>query len=518
MLTRLPFRRLGAILLLPALLLSQPLPAQDALRLPALGDGAEWGLSQERQLGENIMMQIWRDPDVIDDPILLQYMQSIWDPLLATAAIKGEVTPELKRRFAWDMFLVRDRTVNAFALPGGYMGVHLGLIAVSTSRDELAAVLAHETSHVTQRHIARMMAQESKTTPLMLASMLLGVLAASRSPDAAGALIIGGQAAVVQNQLSFSRDMEREADRVGFGLLSPAGFQEQGAITLFDKLIQASRLNDTGAYPYLRSHPMSTERMADMAARAQHLGTLDKQAGRNLVHAMMAARARSLTDPSADAQRKLVLDAREQKQHGTAGSAPWVASLYAGVIAHMTAREYPEAQALLNNLQQALRNQAVEMDQLRWLEGELYLKQGKAMQALDALNGVSFSAANTRAQRMLKTQALLETHQPELARQAYELLDAWLSQHPRDGQAWDLTSQALSLAQEPLRSLRAQAEARAVRFDYVAAIDRLMAAQELVRTLTKEGGLTRAQEIDASIIDTRLRQLKLARREQTLQR
>jgi predicted Zn-dependent protease len=119
---------------------------------------------------------------------------------------------------------------------------------------------------------------------------------------------------------------------------------------------------------------------------------------------------------------------------------------------------------------------------------------------------------------MLKAQALLETGQSELARQAFELLDTWLSQHPRDGQAWDLTGQALGLAQEPLRSLRAQAEARAVRFDYVAAVDRLMAAQELVRTLTQAGGLTRAQEIDASIVDTRLRQLKLARREQTLQR
>jgi predicted Zn-dependent protease len=396
--------------------------------------------------------------------------------------------------------------------------VHLGLIAVATNRDELAAVLAHETSHVTQRHIARMMAQESKSTPLMLASMLLGVLAASRSPDAAGALIIGGQAAAVQNQLSFSRDMEREADRVGFGLLSPSGFQEQGAISLFDKLIQANRLNDTGAYPYLRSHPMSTERMADMAARAQHLGPQNPQGGRDLVHAMMAARARALTDPSADAQRKLVLDAKEQQQHGTAGTASWVASLYAGVIAHMQARQLQEAQTLLDSLQQVLRNQTAEMDQLRWLECELRLKQGKALQALGALNGVSFSSAHGRAQRMLKAQALLETQQPDLARQAVEWLESWLGQHPRDGQAWDLTGQALGLAQDPLRSLRAQAEARAVHFDYVAAIDRLTAAQELVRNLGRDGGLTRAQEIEASIIDTRLRQLKLARREQTLQR
>ena len=291
MLPRLFPRRLGPVLMASALLCGQPAWPQEPLRLPALGDGAEWGLGEEKQLGDSIMGQIWRDPDVVDDPILLLYVQSLWDPLLATARARGELGSDLNQRFAWDMFLVRDRSVNAFALPGGYMGVHLGLIAVSSNRDELAAVLAHETSHITQRHIARMLAQQNKTTPLMLGTMLLGVLAASRSPDAASALLIGGQAAAIQTQLSFSRDMEREADRVGFGLMAPAGFQGQGAITLFDKLIQAARLNDSGAYPYLRSHPMSTERMADMAGRAQQLSAAETSTPPDLVHAMMVGRA-----------------------------------------------------------------------------------------------------------------------------------------------------------------------------------------------------------------------------------
>ena len=193
----------------PVLCLGLASQAQAPLQLPALGDGAEWALGEERQLGDAIMAQVWRDPDVIDDPVLLDYVQGIWNPLLVVARQRGELPNELDQRFAWDMVLVRDRSVNAFALPGGYMGVHLGLIAVASNRDELAAVLAHETSHITQRHIARMLAQESKTTPLLLGTMLLGLLAASRSPDAAGALLIGGQAAAMQNQLSFSRDMER---------------------------------------------------------------------------------------------------------------------------------------------------------------------------------------------------------------------------------------------------------------------------------------------------------------------
>jgi predicted Zn-dependent protease len=118
---------------------------------------------------------------------------------------------------------VRDRSVNAFALPGGYVGVHLGLIAITTTPDELASVLAHELAHVTQRHIARSMDASARSRTLGMAAMLLGLLAASRSgsPDMAQAAIMGGQAAMAQGQLNFSRDMEREADRIGYGVLAP---------------------------------------------------------------------------------------------------------------------------------------------------------------------------------------------------------------------------------------------------------------------------------------------------------
>jgi predicted Zn-dependent protease len=511
-------RRWRWLILVPALALGLVARAQAPLNLPALGDGAEWALGEERQLGNNIMGQIWRDPDVIDDPVLLQYMQDIWSPLLAVARQRGEVSNELRQRFAWELFLVRDRTVNAFALPGGYMGVHLGLIAVSSNRDELASVLGHETSHITQRHIARMLAQQDKSTPLMIGTMLLGILAASRSPDAAGALLIGGQAAALQNQLSFSRDMEREADRVGFSLLEPAGFHPEGAITLFDKLIQAARLNDSGAYPYLRSHPMSTERMADMAGRAQQLGPITKAPTNDLVHAMMTARARALTDTSADAQRKLVLAARDQSLTPDAASASWVSAIYAGVMAHMQARQFETAQTLLAALSRALKGSTTEMDQVHWLAAELAMRQNKIDAALGELGQVTPKGAQSRTQLVLRAQAQIESQQPALGREAAAALDLWLSQHPRDGQIWDLQGQALGLAQETLRSLRAQAEARAVRFDYVAAIDRLQAAQELGRQMAKQAPLTRSQEIDAAIIDTRLRQLRQLRREQTLQR
>ncbi len=218
-------------------------------------------------------------------------MQTQWLALLAAARARGELSPELDERFAWEVLLGRDRSVNAFALPGGYLGVHLGLIGVVVSRDELASVLAHELSHVTQRHIARLMAQQSRQTPLMIGAMILGALAASKSPDAAQALAIGGQALVVQNQLNFSRDMEREADRVGYSLMAPAGFAPQGFVGMFDKLQQANRLNDNGSWPYLRSHPLTTQRIADMQSRLPP-GASTLAPAPALEHAMVSARAR----------------------------------------------------------------------------------------------------------------------------------------------------------------------------------------------------------------------------------
>jgi len=291
-------RALAASLLIATGAALTPAPAARAA-LPTLGDGLELTAAAERKLGDRIIRELYRDPDYIDDAVLHEYLVGIFGPLRAAARARGELGAE---RFAWELLMGRDRTVNAFALPGGYFGVHLGLIGVTATRDELASVLAHELSHVTQRHISRLIAQQGRQTPLMIGALILGALAASKSPDAAQALMVGGQALAVQNQLNFSRDMEREADRIGYGLMQPGGFAPQGFVGMFDKLQQANRINDNGSWPYLRSHPLTTQRIADMQSRIAH--DAPRPAPASMEHLLMAARARVLMRPGQDAWRQ----------------------------------------------------------------------------------------------------------------------------------------------------------------------------------------------------------------------
>ncbi|HLL12077.1 MAG TPA: M48 family metalloprotease, partial [Rubrivivax sp.] len=241
------------------------------VRLPSLGETASSDLSvgAERRLGDQIMREARRDPLYHDDPVLLEYLQSVWQPLVVAARKVGNIDADTEHSFAWEPFLVKDRSVNAFALPGGYVGMHLGLIAITHNVDQMASVLAHELTHVTQRHIARSIAPQQQASLMAIAGLLLGMIAASRSnnADMANAAMMGGQGAAVQSQLNFSRDMEREADRVGYGLLSSAGFAPGGMAAMFDRMDQATRLNDSGGFPYLRSHPLTVDRISEARNR-----------------------------------------------------------------------------------------------------------------------------------------------------------------------------------------------------------------------------------------------------------
>ena len=340
-----------------AVLMALPCTAQAQVRLPALGESASSDLTvgAEKRLGDQIMLMGRRDPSYYDDPVLLEYLQSLWNPLVAAARQRGDITTDTDDAFAWEIFLMRERSVNAFALPGGYVGVHLGLIALTTARDQLASVLAHELAHVTQRHIARSIAPQQTASMVALAAMILGLIAASQTgnADMANAALATGQGAAAQGQLNFSRDMERE-----------------------------SRLMDDGSFPYLRSHPLTVDRISEARSRA----LLDSAAppGPPLQHALMQMRARVLMDDSVLALQRL----------GGETSSPLLvdrlAALYGGAMAATLLNDHARAEAQVSEglrlaVTAAPREPAAEAA-LHLLQAQGRLARGDAAGALVSLD------------------------------------------------------------------------------------------------------------------------------------
>jgi predicted Zn-dependent protease len=233
-----------------------------AQNLPDLGERAQSDLSpqQERKIGEQVMREIRRDPDYIDDPEISAYVQSVGQRLVA-------VSHDARQEFSF--FVVRDRMINAFALPGGFVGVHSGLIVNAQSESEFAGVMAHEIAHVLQRHLARQLQAQNQLSPLSLIGLGLAMLTARSNPALAQGAAIASQAAPVAAYLNFSREFEREADRVGFQILQDGGYEAAGMSSFFTRLQQNTRLYDNNAPAYLRTHPLTVERIADMQNRAQ---------------------------------------------------------------------------------------------------------------------------------------------------------------------------------------------------------------------------------------------------------
>jgi predicted Zn-dependent protease len=334
------------------------------------------------------------------------------------------------------------------------------------------------------------------------------MVAAARNPQAGAALAMGGQAAMIQRQLNFSRDMEREADRIGFSVLTQAGYAPEGFTGMFEKLQNASRINDNGDWPYLRSHPLTTERMADMQQRVRSLGrpgaTTDP-ATADLEALLMAARARVLGRPGVDVLRAW---AGEPGQSGFDKQplARRAGALYAAALAHAELRDLPRAQAEAAQLAQAIGGDARAFGQARLLQAELALKAGQAGRALEGLGDGRDPAS--RAVLLLRAQAQTRAGQAGAAASA---LQTWLSDHPRDAGAWQTLAAAYNAQGQTLRQLRAEGEVQMAHMDWAGAVDRWRAAQDFSRQ--QRGGS--AALIEASIVDARLREAReLLRRQQ----
>lgn len=540
---RLPARALALLL---SCTLAVPLPAAAQVSLPALGESAagDFDVNAERRVGDQIMREIRRDPDYLDDPLLLDHVQTLWRALVTAARQRGEIGADTEARYAWEPFLVRDRVINAFALPGGYIGVYLGMIAVTETPDELASVMAHEMVHVTQHHIARGIGESGRQSVLAMAAMILGVLAASRSnnTDAVQAAVVGSQALLAQGQLNFSRDMEREADRIGYDVLSLAGFDNAGMAGMFEKLDSANRLNDAGQFPYLRSHPLTVERISEARLR----GTMARPgpttralpAGLATAHALMRARARvwmSRADVSLRREQAIAAEpaaAPASSDGSPSAAAPAVsdgsqaaaraardrlAALYGSALASSMLRDFAKADERIAQARTLMAQRMAGDDTaarlIALLQAETMLARGDAPRAVAALQGLRSDGTRpvvlARAQVAAMPKALAAPGNPGDAagRESLQELQGWLSAHPQDSLAWS-TMAALAKSQGlPLRSLRAEAESFAVRGDLVGAIDRFRAAQLAAR------GTPTPDYVESAIVDARLRELEAQRRE-----
>ena len=321
----------------PALIAPACLHAQN---LPNLGgtDGEELSPLMERRLGEQVMNNIRRDPDYVDDLAVLDYLNLLGGTLLGSSA-------EARGDAGYDFFFfaVRDSSLNAFALPGGFIGAHTGLVIAAQSESELASVMAHEIGHVSQRHIARMIGNQRQDSLLPMAGLLLAALAMRSSPDLSAAAMMGGTGLAAQRQLSFGRDAEREADRVGLQILRNTGFELNGMVSFFGRLQNASRNRSDNLPSYLRTHPMTGERMADIEARIRNLPY--KQHVDSLDFALIRSRMRVLQDDTPQGWRDAEQIFGEQMRQGT--RAQILAAKYGLAMIAQRQRDLPRARALL---------------------------------------------------------------------------------------------------------------------------------------------------------------------------
>jgi len=319
--------------LIAALLLA--VPGVLAQGLPDLGDVAQAGFTplQERRLGESIMREIRADRDYYDEAEATDFINSLGNRLASRST---------ESRQEFEFFLIRDSQINAFALPGGFIGVNIGLMLAGQSESEVAGVLAHEIAHVTQRHIARMLQQQQQSSIVSIAALAAALLLSRANSQAAEAAIAFGQAGAIQNQLNFTRDNEREADRVGLQILDQAGFDPHGMSGFFERLQRATRVYESGAPTYLRTHPLTFERIADMQNRTEAMGY--RQVPDSLGFQLIRAKLRAQLDAPRDAVAFFEQSLAERKFLSEA------ASRYGLVASLMRARDYTRARAELESL------------------------------------------------------------------------------------------------------------------------------------------------------------------------
>jgi predicted Zn-dependent protease len=449
--------------------------------LPRIGEAAADELSPQTELeiGEAIRRDFRHQGLLLEDPELVDYLNQLGNRLGSTTPAAG---------YGFEFFAVRDRSINAFAVPGGFIGVHSGLILAAQNESELASVLAHEMGHVTQRHIARMLARGRQSSVVQIAAAVLAILAARSNPQAAGGFIALGGGVVQDQMLAFSRDAEREADRVGLEILRQAGYDANAAVAFFGRLQDATRIYETGAPTYMRTHPVTTDRIADIQNRLsdqryrQHVDSTEFTLLRAKLEALADTSPARLERERGAIERRL-RDRSFVSEAATRFQLAIVATEQGDLDAARAA--VVEARRALGEPHPMLERLAIDIDR----------RAGRRDAALAASQDALARFGASRALAHQHGALLLDARR---FADAAAFLEAQVRARPSDPEAWRMLSQARFGADQPIAGRRAAAEHYVLEGGLLAAIEQLRLAQ-------REAG---NDFYVGSQIDARLRELQ----------
>jgi predicted Zn-dependent protease len=443
--------------------------------LPDFGDSAAAALSpaQERRLGQAFMRSVRSSEKVVTDPLLADYIQSLGRKLAAQSS------------GSFRFFLIDDPSINAFAGPAGHIGVNTGLILTTESESELAAVVAHEIAHVTQKHLLRTLEAASSLSIPQAAVLLAAVaLGAALGGDAGMAAAVGGQAALVQQQINFTRGNEQEADRVGMQILAKSNFDPRAMPSFFERMGRSGQAYATQLPEFLRTHPVTTSRIADAQGRAE--GMAYRQQPDSLEYLLTRAALRARTARTAhDAAAGFKGNLRDGRHRDAA------AERYGYVLALIRGRDYDGARAELDRLLAASPNQVEYVVQ----SARLYDLTGAREQGLAELQRAYKANPRSYALAIELAETALAAGATE---QALRTLQPLLKSHPDEPQVMELMARASANAGKRAEGHRYQAEY----YYQTGAVD---AAVQQFELALRDPGLDFYQ---GSIVEARLREVR----------
>lgn len=419
--------------------------------LPEIGVVASSAISLDKEvlIGDALMRQLRGQAPIINDPLLDEYIQDIGNRL---------VTQADNVKFPYKFFIINSPDINAFAFFGGHIGIHTGLIFNARNESELASVLAHEVSHVTQRHIARSIEARQKSSPLQIASLLGSILLAAVNPEVGMAAISVSNAASAQSSINYTRQNEKEADRVGISILADAGFDPNGASSFFSILAEKNRLKST-PLAFLLTHPLPESRIADARTRAALFRSRNIPESINFHLAKSRILARYYANPKRNIE---YFSEILQKQSYVFKQA----AEYGLTLSYLANEQFERALGLIDGLLLQEPNNLFYLD----VYTDIAIEMNQHQTAIDKLSAQIIHAPYNQVLTLNLANVLIKNKDFE---RATSLLKDYLLINPDNLLAYELLSDAYSSSEQKLEMHQVKAEVYALVAAYPRAIDEL---------------------------------------------